>query len=89
MRMDRQVFIETLSEALGLGQADIDLSKSFVENGGYSLAAVRWIDRVGSVTPVVLSFLDVMNCETLLELFEGQAGGVVLAADADAEEGFL
>lgn len=89
MRMDRQAFIETLSEALGRSASDIDLSKSFVENGGYSLAAVRWIDRLGSITPVVLNFLDVMSCETLLELLEGQGGEVESAAGADSEEGFV
>ncbi|KYF91091.1 hypothetical protein BE20_36925 [Sorangium cellulosum] len=91
--MDKGKFLSTLCEALQQQEpSTIDLSKSFVDNGGYSLAAVRWIDLIYPATGVVLNFFDVMGDQPL----EALLGAATPAAPADgsgsaveAEEGVL
>jgi hypothetical protein len=89
--MDKENFLSTLCEALQHQEpSKIDLSKSFVDNGGYSLAAVRWIELVQPASGVVLNFFDVMGDEPLQALLDVVvAGPVGEASSVEAEEGVL
>ncbi|NOK32041.1 hypothetical protein HMI49_02330 [Corallococcus exercitus] len=90
--MNKDVFIRTLSEALQQEPSQLDLSKSFIDNGGYSLAAVRWIDSIYPATGVVMNFFDVMGTEPLQALLDAPAEGASTSgaeASSDVDEGVI
>jgi hypothetical protein len=82
---------KSLAEILSLDVAKIDLGKSFVDNGGFSLAAVRWIDSFYGLSGVVLNFFDVMGAEPLQALLDNAVnpGSDEAPAPSDVEEGLL
>ncbi|NOK15692.1 hypothetical protein [Corallococcus carmarthensis] len=89
--MNKDAFIRTLSEALQQEPSQLDLSKSFIDNGGYSLAAVRWIDLIYPATGVVMNFFDVMGTEPLQALLDAPPEGASAGAEAssDVDEGVI
>lgn len=89
--MNTEAFIQVVIEGIDSGDINVDLGKTFIENGGYSLAAVRLADSVYSSTEVVLNFFDIMGELTLAELLRKLNDTVPSYEDSyqNIEEGVL
>ncbi|SIT19376.1 hypothetical protein SAMN05421686_11614 [Thalassolituus maritimus] len=89
--MDIVEFVEAVIESIDSGETNVDSTKSFIENGGYSLAAVRLSDIVFKKTQIVMNFFDIMGDESLQALLSKINEAVVSDNDeyADVDEGVL
>lgn len=89
--MNIKGFVKAVVESIDAAVINIDINKSFVENGGYSLAAVRLSDIVYQKTQIVLNFFDIMGDESIQALFN-KLSELVVSDQRDAgdfDEGVL
>lgn len=67
--MNIKEFTETVAASIDEENISIDLNKSFLENGGYSLAAVKLSDFLYPKTGIVLNFFDIMGEDALESIY--------------------
>jgi hypothetical protein len=89
--MDYESLTDAVVESIAKDAVVIDWNKTYIDNGGYSLAAVRLVDLVYPITGKVLNFLELMSEKPLRLVFQELCDDAAVAAaqPAELEEGSI